>query len=134
MAKVEGLNKIVEALKNRAAAARKDDGASVVVGYTANYAIYVHENLEMSWQGQPRRGGRGFYWDPQGQARSQFLIHPFRTQADELRRIVVTALLKGATMAKSLLLAGLRLQRESQRLVPVDTGNLRASAFTRLEP
>jgi hypothetical protein len=30
-------------------------------------------------------------------------------------------------------LAGLRLQRESQLLVPVDTGALRASAFTAME-
>lgn len=36
-------------------------------------------------------------------------------------------------MAQALLLAGLRLQRESQLLCPVLTGNLRNSAFTRVE-
>lgn len=35
-------------------------------------------------------------------------------------------------MTKALLTAGLKLQRESQRLVPVNTGNLKASAFTSL--
>ena len=40
---------------------------------------------------------------------------------------------RGHVLAQALLAAGLRLQRESQMLVPIDTGNLRASAFTRLE-
>ena len=34
-------------------------------------------------------------------------------------------------LEKGLVLAGLFLQRESQMIVPVDTGTLRASAFTR---
>lgn len=33
---------------------------------------------------------------------------------------------------QGLLLAGMRLQRESQRLVPVETGNLKASAYTKV--
>ena len=37
------------------------------------------------------------------------------------------------TPAQALLAAGLRLQRESQARVPVDSGNLKASAYTRLE-
>ena len=36
-------------------------------------------------------------------------------------------------MGQAMLKAGLFLQAASQRLCPVDTGNLRASAFTRLE-
>ncbi len=36
-------------------------------------------------------------------------------------------------MSQGLLVAGLRLQREAMQLCPVDTGALRASAFTRLD-
>lgn len=39
----------------------------------------------------------------------------------------------GAGLQRGLKKAGLRLQRESQRIVPVDTGELKGSAFTREE-
>lgn len=148
MAKVEGLNKVVDALRKRAAKAKKDERASVIVGYTAAYALWVHESVGMKLKGQPRgawklrysrdkgwrqTSKRGFYWDPQGQAQAKFLEGPARELAPELGRIVAQALLKGLTMSEALLIAGLRLQRESQLLVPVETGALKASAFTRLE-
>lgn len=157
---VQSLNAKLQAL-----AARFGGGKPVVaVGYTANYALWVHENMEifppgMRLRGLPRglgfrrdqasgvvyappsimrtgtAGGknRGYYWDPQGRAQPKFLTDPARNLQEELGRIVAEALLTGATMATALLRAGLRLQRESQQLVPVDTGNLKASAFTRLE-
>lgn len=53
--------------------------------------------------------------------------------APELGQIAQQAYYKGATMGQSLLIAGLRLQREAQLLTPVDTGALRNSAFTKLE-
>jgi hypothetical protein len=37
-------------------------------------------------------------------------------------------------LERGLVKCGLLLQRTSQKIVPVDTGNLRASAFTRKEP
>lgn len=43
--KIENLNRLLEKLKSRETAA-KNQTCSVIVGYTANYAIYVHENLE----------------------------------------------------------------------------------------
>jgi len=117
MPKVEGLQRVVEALRARAAKSKAGDQASVVVGYTAAYAVYVHENLTAH--------------HPQG--RAKFLEEPARLMRDELGQIVATALRDGRTVGQALLLAGLRLQRESMLLCPVDTGNLRASAFTRLE-
>lgn len=39
---------------------------------TAEYAVWVHENLEMKLRGQKRKGSKGRYWDPNG-ARSKFL-------------------------------------------------------------
>ena len=118
MAKVMGVPKLVEQLRAKAAAARRDEDVDVEVGYTASYAIYVHENLQAH--------------HPHGQAK--FLEAPLRALRGELMQLVLRARMQGRTMAQALLIAGLRLQRESQLLCPIDTGNLRASAFTRLVP
>lgn len=117
MAKIENVKKVIAALRARAAKAMKDTNVSVVVGYTQSYAIYVHENLEAH--------------HPVGQAK--YLEQPARLLAPVLAQIVRDAMKQGKTLAQGLLLAGLRLQRESQMLVPVDTGALKNSAFTRLE-
>lgn len=148
MASITGLKSVVNKLQALAAKARKDDGVVVEVGFTAQYAIWVHENVEMKWRGFPRdmsvrKDGtvaytgydskskrRGLFWGPTGQAK--FLEQPARTMRTELADIVGKAVYARKTMAQALLLAGLALQRASQQLVPIDTGNLRASAFTRL--
>lgn len=114
MAKITGVEAVRAALRARL---KKGFGASVIVGYTQAYAIYVHENLEAH--------------HPVGQAK--FLEQPAREEADKLGEIVATAVKKGSTLPEALLLAGLYLQRASQLLVPVDTGALKGSAFTRLE-
>lgn len=88
---------------------------AVAVGYTQRYAIYVHENLEAH--------------HPVGQAK--YLEQPARELP--LGEIIASNMKAGATLEKALLVAGLRLQRDSQKLVPVDTGALKGSAFTRLE-
>jgi hypothetical protein len=99
--------------------ARKDGQASVVVGYTARYGLWVHENLQNR--------------HPVGQAK--FLEAPARQLSSDgtLAKIVSNAKKRGLELGTCLLLAGLRLQREAMRLTPVDTGALRASAFTRRE-
>jgi predicted cobalt transporter CbtA len=133
MAELKKFKELTVTLQRMAAKTRKDTKASVLVGYTASYALFVHENVEMKLYGQKRRKpSKGFYWGPAGQAK--FLEQPARMLQPELSKIVATALQKGSTMAQALVLAGLRLQRESQKLVPIDTGNLKNSAFTRLEP
>lgn len=88
-----------------------------MVGYTQSYALRVHEMVDV-----PHRVGQ-----------AKYLEAPFRRHVKTLVRIVKTAWNAGRTLGQSLMLAGLRLQRESQLLVPVDTGALRASAFTRME-
>lgn len=115
MAKVEGIGKLAAYLKERITSSQKSDDASVTVGYTAAYAVYVHENLEAH--------------HPVGQAK--YLEQPARLNGDSYGEVVRDAVKKGVKLDKALLLAGLRLQRDSQQLVPVDTGALRASAFTR---
>lgn len=129
--KFEGLKKLtaqLSALKH--AIGGKSE---VVVGYTASYAMFVHENKEMKLKGKSRTGGKGKYWDPQGRAQAKFLEEPARTMMPELGRVIAEVTKKTGDLDKGLLAAGLRLQRASQLLVPVDTGNLKASAFTRVE-
>jgi hypothetical protein len=113
----KSLEKFVDKLRAKAAAAAKDENADVVVGFTANYALWVHENLQAI--------------HPVGQAK--FLEQPFRENQAKYTAIYVNARRQKRTAAQALLLAGLALQRDAMMLCPVDTGNLRASAFTRLE-
>lgn len=112
--KIEGVNKVIDTLRLKAV---KGQGGSVIVGFSTRYAIFVHENLQAR--------------HPVGQAK--FLEQPARQMGGQLVGIIGEAMKKGATLMQGLLIAGLRLQRESQLLVPVDTGVLRNSAFTREE-
>lgn len=115
MAKVEGLTRVVAALK---AVGAKYGPATprVHVGYRAAYGIFVHENLEA--------------YHPNGQAK--FLETPAREEARNIAKIVHDGLKAGLTLEQALLRGGLYLQGKSQELVPVDTGNLRSSAFTEI--
>lgn len=149
VAKVEGVERVLAKLKQLA---RERVSETCVVGYSAAHAIFIHENRAMKWRGYPRDrsvrrsdeggqtiartgfvagSGKGLFWGPHG--RAGFLLDVAREMSAELGEIVFKALKRGLTVGKALLLAGLRLQRESQRNTPVDTGALRASAFTRLE-
>lgn len=94
-------------------------GGSVLVGYTANYAVYVHEMVGATFQ----RPG----------AEAKFLEKPLRENSKKYVQTVAKTIKAGRPFMNGLILAGLSLQRDSQKLCPVDTGNLRASAFTRKE-
>ena len=93
-----------------------DAGVSYVVGYTQAYAVYVHERLDVN---HPNGG------------QAKFLEEPARALKKEYGRIVKAMVGAGKTVAQAVLACALRLQAESQKLVPVDTGALRASAFTK---
>lgn len=112
-AKLEGVEATIRAME---AKVKQWDfsGVSVKVGYAASYAIYVHEDLEA--------------YHKTGEAK--YLERPMRELGLQLFQVVLKAMQGGATPEQALLMAGLRLQRESQMLVPVDTGNLRGSAYT----
>ncbi len=140
MARIEGAKEVQAALRKLANKAQRGHRTSVVIGYNARYALFVHENKEMKWKGLPRKGTRpdgskskGKYWDPQGHGQSQFLIQPFREKRKELATIIRTTYKKTKDLSLGLLLAGQKLQKESQLLVPVDLGNLKESAFTKVE-
>jgi len=116
MAIIQGakrLNRTLKELRTRYDAHRIKD---VLVGYTANYAIFVHENLEAA-----HKPGKI----------AKFLETPFRENQSRYAKIIATALKRGSTVTEALKLAGLALQRDSQAVVPVDTGNLKGSAFCR---
>ncbi len=116
MATIEGVGKVLAHLKRLARESAKKYSSSVTVGFTQHYALPVHE---MTW------------WKHRvGQAK--FLEQPFRQFKAELIKLIRRAVLNGATMDQALLIAGLRIQREAQLLTPVDTGALKASAFTTL--
>lgn len=106
------------------------DGARVTgfVGYSAPYAIYVHENMEID---HPLHvDGSGSVRDCKGQAK--FLEIPAReilpTVAGELAKMKRNK--KGLRYSIQTILD--RILRESRKLVPWMTGNLYRSGFTRL--
>jgi hypothetical protein len=128
--KVENAEKLIAKLRARAAQSIKDDNVSVIVGYQKKYALWVHEMI-VKHRGKPRPSGKGNYWDPQGQPK--YLEQPAREYAEKIGDMVRDAVLGGrATLAQGLVVGGLYLQRLSMKLVPVEYGDLRGSAFTKL--
>ena len=63
-----------------------DEPAAVEVGYSAAYALEVHENLENKRAGQPRPSGLGVYWGPKGEPK--FLESTLTENADAFVEIV----------------------------------------------
>lgn len=114
MPRIEGIKQLNAKLRKLETDSRRQDDGMVYVGFTQNYAVYVHENKEAR--------------HAVGQAK--FLSEPARTMANELFRIVKSVKKSTGSVRKGLLVAGLRLQREAQLKTPVDTGALKASAFT----
>ena len=105
----------------------------VVVGYTQNYAVFVHENLEARHAGHTLYSSRRKKWYP-GVGQAKFLEDAIKNNLANLRKIIYTILKAKQPAIVALKAAGLFIQAESQKLCPVDTGALRGSAFTRTEP
>jgi hypothetical protein len=64
----------------------------VVVGYTAPYALWVHEKVLMKLKGQPRRPSpphKGRYWDPQGKAEARFLENVVNQKQQDIIQIII---------------------------------------------
>lgn len=116
--RVEGLNRVMDSMGARKKKALKEGAVSkFLVGYTAPYATFVHENLEAH---HPNGG------------QAKFLEQPMRENARDYRFTITAALRAGKSMRQALLLAANRLKADSQKLCPVDTGKLVLSAFIRL--
>ena len=69
----------------------RKEGTAIVgtVGYTAEYALAVHE-ASGKRKGQPRESGRGNYWDPD--AEPKFLAKGFENAADNIHRVLTGAI------------------------------------------
>jgi hypothetical protein len=130
--KIEGADKLKKKFKAKEKKSRRLDDGSVSVGYRGvDYVLYVHEIKNPS-SGIPRRGkgAKGNYWDV---GEPKFLEKPFRQNRKEYVRRIRLAYKNGASVVHALLIGGLALQRDSQLLAPVDTGNLKGSAFTEID-
>ena len=114
---VIGGDRVVAKLKEMAAKVLTQKGISVTVGFTASYAIFVHERTDLNHN--------------VGQAK--FLEQPAREMRTQLTALIVSLVKRGVSIGEAMLVAGQALQAAAQKLSPVDTGNLKASAFTRLD-
>lgn len=65
--------------------------ARFAIGFSAPYALHVHEQIAMKLQGQKRRGsGRtGRYWDPQGIATARYLSRAIEENQSALKRKII---------------------------------------------
>ncbi len=134
MSKVEGLKALTGKLQ-QLEKSKKHKGGSVIVFYATNYAVYVHENLQAAHgkaynakhRGEKKFKSRG----PKQQAK--FLEGPARKYQDEIAADIVRAAKKGVDLLDAIKVGGLRLQRESMKIVPVDQTHLKGSADTKIE-
>lgn len=117
-AEVLNFNRLISKLGKLQQKAAREGKARLRVGYSAPYALKVHEDLDA--------------FHPVGEAK--FLEKPARLYRDVMASIVRKAVQqKKKPLADALLEAGLFLKEESQEIVPVDTGFLRGSAFAWIE-
>lgn len=111
---VMGADALRTALKARVEQAKRDGRTVGVVGYSAPYAVHVHEDLEA----QHPNGGQ-----------AKFLEEPARTRRVEVGATVRRLVDAGATFEQAFRVALEQLLGWSRQLVPVDTGRLRDSGF-----
>ena len=117
MATIQNIERLQHKLEKLVDRYRSEGTPSVVVGYTANYAIYVHERQARHSPGK----------------QSKFLEQPAREMGAEIGDTIALAVKRGVKLLPALYMGGVKLQTASERIVPVDTGNLRGSSFTARE-
>lgn len=83
-------------LRNSAFIHKSGSGANATFsfGFDAEYAAYVHAQVEMRLKGVKRKGaGRtGLHWDPQGQAEAEFLKKAFEANSSKLKDRIINTL------------------------------------------
>lgn len=112
---VKGIKALTSYLSS-AAQNVKEKKVEAEIGYSAPYAVYVHEDLQK--------------YHSNGQAK--FLEQPYNSMKPALTQMIIDSLKKGDTLSKAVGKAYLVLKAASQALVPVDTGTLRDSAYVHL--
>lgn len=111
---VKGVQAILNALKKEGLKRAKTTG-TVTVGYTQKYALAVHETN--------RAYKNGRLW--------KYLEIPTRqlSNSGALTALIRKTALATGNITTGLKIGALRIQKESMKIVPLDTGALRASAF-----
>ena len=110
---VNGLESVKAAIRLRTVAAGSGSKMRLVVGYSAPYALYVHENLEMHHQ----------------VGKAKFLTGPERRVRKKMTALVKAKIIAGKTPRAALWEAGKLLVAASQPEVPVDTAFLKRSVY-----
>lgn len=113
-----GSTEVKAMLTRHANKARASTKKVVVVRYGAAYAVYVHEDM----QAHHPNGGQ-----------AKYLEVPTNQLAGKAGQMIAKLVRAGVPVEQAMLQAGQMIQAASQKLVPVLTGNLRASAETVLE-
>lgn len=138
MAEVQRLSAVLRALSKEERKALREYSGSVAVSYYANYALYVHENMQAAhgtdynerYADEIAAGKRS---DRGAGQRAKFLEEPARRLQKQMAEKIRLHIKNGGTLPQAMKKAGLLLQRESQRIVPIDTNNLRSRAKTEIE-
>jgi hypothetical protein len=116
MAEVQGLERVLFRLNS--IANKYGPSKKLVLGYRAPHATVVHERL-------------GVYHAPP--TRAKYLEEPARRLIPEVARTVTDVISRGGTVEDALLAGGNLVMDESQKIVPVNTGELKASKFVEVE-
>lgn len=111
--RVYNLEKVLTQIRKRRSRLIGDGLAITKVGYSAPYALAVHERMDV-----PHRVGQ-----------AKFLEQPIRTEEKPMNDIIVSRLRAHMTLKAAQLEAAKHLIKVSIQLVPVDTGVLVASWF-----
>jgi hypothetical protein len=114
MPKIEGLKSLQTKLRKLESVSKRKDDVTVTVGYTQRYAIYVHER-DLNYN-RP-----GSQW--------KYLETPAREKERDIAKAAANTYGLTGSMEKALIIAGMRLIREAEPLVPVNSGALKASWF-----
>lgn len=129
---------------------RKNSGAVYAnfdIGYTAPYAVFVHENLQMKLRGELRTGSpkngkpRIYprYWDAStlssgssGQGQAKFLEAPVRENSQKLGQMAHHLVKdRKMTLERATYMVALEILNLSKAVVPYDTGDLYKSGYVK---
>lgn len=113
VAKLERVKAVQTRLKALRDKANRDQN-EVVVGFTQVYALKVHEDV----QAHHKEGKQ-----------AKYLEGPARRYGKEIGELVARVYKQTKSMGKALFVGGLRLLREAQLIVPVDTSALKNSGY-----
>lgn len=112
--RIDNLGRVIDGMRKQALKGKVKPSASVE--YVAPYAVYVHEDLTKSHK--------------RGQAK--YLETPAKLLRNELQSIVRAAVEADRNLEAGTIEAAQLLLEESRKLVPVDTGALKASGRIRI--